>query len=152
MSKINTEQILLNNEKLKKVLLDWEYPIGKGIKITFDNVNPGAYLGGTWEALPEGYALWTTTTSGQGGKTIAAGLPNITGTLEGNYCGRVTPNITTGAFSTSEGSSKKGSQGNDGTTGLKLNFNASSANSIYKDNFNTVQPPAIKIFVWKRVG
>lgn len=98
--------------------------------------------------MPEGYALWTATSGA--GDTIAAGLPNITGSLEGNYVGRNTPNIFSGAL-VAGSSSKKGSQGNDGTTGLKIDFNAHSSNEIYGSS-TTVQPPAYKIYAWKRIS
>lgn len=164
MSKFGTDALFLNKKELLKVLLDWEYPVGKGVKITFDNVNPGTYLGGTWEALPEGYALWTTTKEindeNEGKDTttvkyrkIPAGLPNITGSISGWYVGRNANNTATGALSASS-SSTRGSQGNDGTTGLKIDFNANDGavtKGVY-GNSSTVQPPAIKVFVWKRIG
>lgn len=72
---------------------------------------------------------------------LAAGLPNIMGTLTGlayrnNYFG-----VGTGVFSTSR------SGGNsaltlDGTGNDLINFNATNSNSIYGAS-NTVQPPAI---------
>lgn len=162
MSKINTEQILLNSKELLKVLLDWEYPVGKGVKITWDNVNPGTYLGGIWEALPEDYALWTTTTAGQGGKTIAAGLPNHwhyefanavvdRGKTTKNHLkeDRYVASVNTG------GGGYEATVLGDVAGALPTVGRSSGAavsNTIYKNNCDTVQPPAIKIFAWKRIG
>lgn len=72
---------------------------------------------------------------------LAAGLPNIMGTLTGlayrnNYFG-----VGTGVFSTS----RRGGNSAltlDGTGNDLINFNATNSNSIYGAS-NTVQPPAI---------
>lgn len=52
----------------KAGLLDLIYPIGS-IYMSEKNVSPQTFLGGTWEALTEGYALRTTTTADKGGTT-----------------------------------------------------------------------------------
>lgn len=72
---------------------------------------------------------------------LAAGLPNIQGTLTGlayrnNYYG-----VGTGVFSTSR-SGGQSSLTLDGTANDLINFNATNSNSIYGAS-NTVQPPAI---------
>lgn len=80
----------------------------------------------------------------QGGDSpavLAAGLPNIQGTLTGlayrtNYYG-----VGTGVFSTSR-SGGQSSLTLDGVANDLINFNATNSNSIYGAS-NTVQPPAI---------
>lgn len=72
---------------------------------------------------------------------LAAGLPNIMGTLTGlayrnNYFG-----VGTGVFSTSR-SGGRSALTLDGTGNDLINFNATNSNSIYGAS-NTVQPPAI---------
>ena len=70
------------NEKLDTTeLLNKIYPIGS-IYISVNQTSPASFIGGTWQALDEGRTLWTTTTTGQGGTTVSAGLPNIEGSLE----------------------------------------------------------------------
>lgn len=80
----------------------------------------------------------------QGGDSpavLAAGLPNIQGTLTGlayrnNYHG-----VGTGVFSTSR-SGGQSALTLDGVANDLINFNATNSNSIYGAS-NTVQPPAI---------
>lgn len=80
----------------------------------------------------------------QGGDSpavLAAGLPNIQGTLTGlayknNYYG-----VGTGVFSTSR-SGGQSALTLDGAANDLINFNATKSNSIYGAS-NTVQPPAI---------
>lgn len=80
----------------------------------------------------------------QGGDSpavLAAGLPNIQGTLTGlayrnNYYG-----VGTGVFSTSR-SGGQSALTLDGVANDLINFNATNSNSIYGAS-NTVQPPAI---------
>lgn len=80
----------------------------------------------------------------QGGDSpavLAAGLPNIQGTLTGlayrnNYYG-----VGTGVFSTSR-SGGQSALTLDGAANDLINFNATNSNSIYGAS-NTVQPPAI---------
>lgn len=78
------------------------------------------------------------------GNFIEAGLPNIKGQFSGGH----TSNVTySGAFS------KKNSTGTGihyciGDYGgpITQEFNASLANSIYKDECTTVQPPAYTVY------
>lgn len=128
------------------------YPMGS-IYISVENVSPAGIVGGTWEALLEGYTLWTTTTSGQGGQTIEAGLPNIEGNVYSVWNSTTFDNTSTyeGALSLG-GQVTRGSQAGSGYADYlnSLDFDASQSNSIY-GNSTTVQPPAIKVYMWKRV-
>lgn len=136
-----------DNVVVEPSLLDFVYPVGS-IYLSVQGVSPASFLGGTWEQLPANYALWTAS-SGAGG-TISAGLPNITGSMynvqfmNANYRG--------GAFSGSYENTAVNSA-YDGNTNhpLVVTFDASRSNSIY-GNSSTVQPPAYKIYAWKRTA
>ena len=137
-------------------LLNKVYPVGSiYISTDFDGayITPAQVFGGSWVLLDEGYTLWTTKTSGQGGAKIPAGLPNITATFTNLLVSQ-----TTGAIvSTDTGYNGAGSGSNvhwrDGS------FNASKGeihngkyqNLIYGKS-ETVQPPAIKVYMWERVS
>ena len=141
-------------------LIDLIYPIGS-IYMSVTQTSPASFLGGTWTALEEGKALWTTTTASTGGATIAAGLPNITGSFSvnarsggyrlgivgqggcfpnqtGEECQGVTSDIIENV------SVYQGSVQNQP-------FSAKSSNAIY-GNSTTVQPPAIRVFAWQRAS
>lgn len=138
----------LNNKLNTSDLLNKVYPVGS-VYMSITNTSPASFIGGTWTAIPAGYALWTAT-SGAGG-TISAGLPNISGSVGSLY--KIYWNSATfsGAFSKNGTSGKyaSGSEGN--TTAHGFNFNASSSNSIYGAS-STVQPPAYKVYAWRRTG
>ena len=141
-------------------LIDLIYPIGS-IYMSVTQTSPASFLGGTWTPLEEGKALWTTTTASTGGATIAAGLPNITGSFYVNLRGQGWPQGVggkSGAFKDSPLASDGyyGSESyqsnpawNDITT--RPTFNASSSNSIYGAS-TTVQPPAIRVYAWQRTA
>lgn len=102
--------------------------------------------GSVWELVPSGKALWTSNGT-NANTTIAAGLPNITGSF-----GRVASanNVTSGAFTTTSGSENHGDSGNNlGYVGYSLD--ASRSSSIY-GNSSTVQPPAYVVNVWRRTA
>ena len=112
--------------------------------------NPIIKYGGDWKRIEAGRVLWSTTTDGEGGSLVEAGLPNITGVFACSGMSIGTQGYTaTGAFY----SAINGYQGSDGYGSNKtgIGFNASLSNSIY-GNSNTVQPPAVKVYIWKRVG
>lgn len=121
------------------------YPVG-ALYISTSSTSPASLFGGTWSQITAGYALWTAT-SGAGG-TIAAGLPNITGSAL----------VVSGADTTASGAMSKSGQVDVGPTGTgsgwqqrTVSFNASSSNSIYGKS-STVQPPAYKVYAWKRTA
>lgn len=137
-------------------LLNKVYPVGS-IYMSITNTSPASFLGGSWSKIGAGYALWTAT-SGAGG-TISAGLPNITGNIQkvsGNHflLNAVTSEATSsGAFYISSSTTT----GYANSTGSKnmirgLGFDASRmTNSLYGQS-STVQPPAYKVYAWRRTG
>lgn len=73
------------------------------------------------------------------GASVAAGLPNITGTA-GNYRDNAGAATYTGAFT---GVASSIQSGTNNQPAARLSFDASASNPIY-GNSATVQPPAIK--------
>ena len=65
-------------DAIKSALLA-AFPVGTIIETKVD-VNPGTYIGGTWEELPANLCLQTGSAS-EAGTQRSAGLPNITGEL-----------------------------------------------------------------------
>lgn len=134
-------------------LLNKIYPIGS-IYISVNQTSPASFIGGTWQALDEGRTLWTTTTAGQGGTTVSAGLPNIEGSLESVVMAKTYDNqpYSTGALSFGNNVVNSSGAGEGWWTYLKpLYFNANDDNDIY-GNSTTVQPPAFIVYMWKRTA
>ncbi len=128
-------------------------PIGFGV-ILFTDISPAELWGGTWQKVEEGYALWTATSGA--GQTIDAGLPNILGSthISAIYSTDMFINKTDGCiYATGDNSDIYQVSRSSPTQFGKniLNIDASKSNSIY-GNSNTVQPPAIKIYLWRRVA
>ena len=135
-------------------LLDTIYPVGSiYLTISTNPLNPSgsspaSWLGGKWYLLPADKALWTA--SSGAGQTIDAGLPNIKGgfSIYSTYVGDI---LSWDAF-------EKESSGNSDWAGAnknnrqysKLSFDASRLSSVYRNDVNTVQPPAYKVYAWRR--
>lgn len=129
------------------------FPVGS-IFISVKDISPAQIFGGSWRLLEEGYALWTTKTTGQGGQFIEAGLPNIKGTVGRCITGSQREQITiaTGAFTESYIENCYAAHSyKDERYAIYSVFNASKYNQIFNDSVATVQPPAIKIFAWERI-
>lgn len=165
----------LNTDDLVSNLLNKIYPVGS-IYISINNVSPASFLGGSWSQLPEGYALWTC--SSEAGETINAGLPNIKGEaqIDGNGGVLLNGGTTSGALGGNDNKKQPGSGGwTSSFPGVPITFNASTG-QIYtvtaddgtktehyttEDEYtsytifgksNTVQPPAYKVYAWKRTA
>ncbi len=147
---------LANQFEQKPWLLDL-YPVGTIYLTLNDKGSPASIFGGTWEKLPSGYALWTSSSSA--GNTIGAGLPNITGSFQftDNDNGNdwyVRARYADGAFYTSGNGEHYmvNSNGNSKGTGpYAIGFQASRSSSIYGSS-STVQPPAYKVYAYKRIS
>ena len=122
------------------------YPVGS-IYIGTQNTCPLTSLisGSAWTLVSSGKALWTGNGS-NGNSTIAAGLPNITGTFKAAGW-----DITgSGAFSGSDaGNVTLGTSGNSEMQ--NISFSAKNSNAIYGKS-STVQPPAYVVNVWRRTA
>lgn len=140
-------------------LLDKTYPVG-AIYISVVNTSPASLFGGTWAKFAEGYTLWTA--SSGAGEKISAGLPNIVGTIENRQYGATDGSgalfLPTGAISydpnggTQTYTTTYDYQSKNRKTSL-MTFDASQngTDPIYGKS-TTVQPPAIKVYMWKRVA
>ena len=146
-----------NGYLTSSALLDLVYPIGS-IRLSL-NLNETSFMGGTWQMISAGYALWTA--SSGAGNTINAGLPNIKGSFyrnSGQGClqnGAAPTEITVdGAFTEVTRSVSKYISSTNGTAtrDCGFTFNAGSYNSIYNDSTTTVQPPAYKVYAYKRTS
>ena len=137
----------------KGQIIDLIYPINS-IFISVSNVNPQTYLPNTtWVAIAAGKTLWTTTTAGEGGQDVQAGLPNIKAQFgvrygtnaQNTFIGQLSGNAIN-VYSTASDAPSSGSSGGE----QQLTFDASRYSSIYKNDVATVQPPAIKVYMWQR--
>lgn len=140
-------------DAIKSALLA-AFPVGTIIETKVD-VNPGTYIGGTWEELPANLCLQTGSAS-EAGTQRSAGLPNITGTIgdsQGPY----------GLFWSLSGAFfgdtiKQFGRMSGGTfdpsltfVGAETHFDASKSNPIYGAS-DTVQPPAYIVRAWVRTA
>lgn len=130
------------------------HPVGS-YYIADTPTSPAQLFGGTWEELPEGYALWTaSTTSGNAGTIISAGLPNITGNfMLGNHAHANTS--ASSAFTSVGGDSNKYTGGTSyserAQTSIDFNANDGASTKGIYGNSTTVQPPAYRVYGWKRI-
>lgn len=135
--------------EVRNTILNTLYPVGS-IYISTTNTCPLSGIVGTWTLVGAGRALWTGNGS-NGNTTIAAGLPNISGThrLTGNMNGNGAQ--WNGCFY-SAGSNYSGERQDDYRMSIpKVGFQASRSNSIYGQS-STVQPPAYVVNVWRRTA
>lgn len=139
--KVNTINSQLSSSVLSN--LQSVYPIGS-LYIGINDNCPIANLFGTWEKVAEGLCLQGATGSQVAGETIEAGLPNITASF--GYDGSVS-----GAMYKSGGDRGGDGAGGQGTDNNVI-FDASRSSSIYKNDCDTVQPPAYLVNIWKRTA
>ncbi len=121
------------------------YPIGS-YYITESDLDPSTIFDGTWVKKGQGRCLWGADDTYKAGEVIPAGLPNITGTFDGNVNDGTARK--TGAFYTKDYSSY-GADGDSG--GGTVGFDASRSNAIYGKS-TTVQPPALAVNIWVRTA
>lgn len=130
-------------------LLDKVYPVGS-VYMSIQNTSPASFLGGTWTQIGANYALWTATSGA--GSSISAGLPNITGNFSpASNIGIGDGANMNGAFYV-YGSKNKAWLGSGGSNSwYAVGIDASRSSSIY-GNSTTVQPPAYKVYAWRRTA
>lgn len=129
-------------------LLNSLYPL-YSLYIGTQNTCPMATLmpGTTWTLVATDKALWGGSGS-NGNSTIAAGLPNITGT----FMAEAWEAQASGAFSVAGGASwpEHDNWGNTGRT-FTLDASRGGTDTIYGKS-STVQPPAYRVNVWRRTA
>ena len=135
-----------------QAIFDLIYPVGSlYFSTTLDTVEKvKEAFGGNWQKLPEGYAIWTA--SEGAGSTIAAGLPGMYAQVNGivtRYGGE------NGVLTLTQGTEKISVGGMGASRTLKvgtLTFDATRSSRIYNNTVKTVQPPAYKVYVYKRLS
>ena len=152
--KTDNTTIIANNGVISASLseiLGAIYPVDS-IYITTSNNStcPIASLiaGSTWSKVGEGRVLQGADSSHDPNTTIAAGLPNITGTLN-FYSGY--KNSQSGAITYTKNNNMNNAGGGDMLGECTLNIDASLSSSIY-GNSTTVQPPAYVVVIWRRTA
>lgn len=162
MSKlINLENLQKYDTKIKEwvknsitetlVTFDQLYPVG-AIYLSINSTSPASLFGGSWSPIPSGLALWTTNTGSQdAGLSVDPGLPNITGQIKGAFIFNTTETPTSdNAFALTHESNSKDGTGSSRSYAT-IDFDASQSNAIY-GNSETVQPPAYKVYAWRRIA
>ena len=83
------------------------------------------------------------------GNLIEAGLPNITGTIKFGYGSSGSdPYDASGAFYGENQGTRFGRSPDSNTAWKDIKMDASRSSSLYKNNFNKVQPQAIKVLYY----
>lgn len=124
------------------------YPVG-AIFIGTQNTCPMSQFFGTWELVATDRALWGGDGT-NGATTIAAGLPNITGTI-GSRINTLNAPAASGAFGVTYSQQNALDYSENNSWTANFDFNASRSSSIY-GNSATVQPPAYVVNVWRRTA
>lgn len=150
----NTLYNITDDTDTTAAMLELLYPVGAVYIGTMD-VCPLATLGiGSWEKIASDQVLQGSSLNHNAGTTIAAGLPNITGSInrpgQNNNSGDSTTNYLTGSFYFDSSTYSRRNASESGT-GYLLKFDASRSNSIY-GNSSTVQPPAFVVNIWRRIS
>lgn len=151
----NTLYNITDDTDVTLTLLNALYPIGS-IYIGTMNACPLATLGvGTWQLVASDRVLQGATDGSVVGTTKEAGLPNITGSVNGAMSGQGTFRSGTGAITLSTGPEQYGigRQAAESTSNNyeRADFDASLSNPIY-GNSTTVQPPAYLVNIWERIS
>lgn len=147
-------EYLSEAEKKKWFLLT--HPVNS-IYITDEEESPVDKYGGGWSRIDAGYALWTAS-SGAGG-TIEESLPNIKGSISmgsmlryGNSQGAPSASPAFSYTGSTSRNSKAGGGGsNHSEWSMSYSFSASNYDDTYKEH-SGVQPPARKVYAWKRIS
>ena len=147
MLKVNT----INSQLSSNVLSNLQsiYPVGS-LYIGTTDTCPIANLFGTWEKVSQGRVLQGVSGSQVAGKTVEAGLPNITGSFGLGGSGAYFAS-NSGAFYKRDGSATRNEYQMEAGSRY-MYFSAQASNPIYKDNCDTVQPPAYLVNIWKRTA
>ena len=134
----------------RAAVVDIVYPVGS-VFITFDGgaVPSVLFPNTTWERIKSGLFLQAESLSARMGLEIAAGLPNITASVDAHErpCWRA----FSGAFYETSKAAGVAAYASFSSNPLNWAMSASRSNAIY-GNSDTVQPPAICCAMWKRTA
>lgn len=131
-------------------------PVGT-IKITDNNINPGTYIGGTWEQIKDRFLLAAGdiyaggSTGGEAAHTLTENeLPKIEGNIGFHYSDTST-NVSSvdGAFSATKTGSK---YRNGGTEGAGATSVGAIKMSFGGDMPHNNMPPYVACYIWKRIA
>lgn len=129
-------------EELIEAKFQRTYPVGS-IFLTVNNSSPEDLLEfGKWRKVSEGKCIWGANTVHHAGESIEAGIPNFK--LHIGYTG------TEGNANPNGGAESGGRNFPRYSDGEDKEIDLSSVSSVYKDNFDTVQPPAFCVNIWQR--
>lgn len=160
----NTEMRLKDVVNSIHSIVNIIYPVGS-VYISTTTANPKDLFGGTWEQIATGRTLWGASSDNELNTTVNSGLPNITGTYDPRWTDRSGGGIimeaqNSGAMYTSRpgdhgywwaATTSSGGAGSNTQYHTRLNFSAQRSNSIY-GNSTIVQPPAYKVYMWRRTA
>lgn len=133
--------------------LDKAWPIGSIYQST-QSTSPAELFGGTWVQIAQDKVLMGAGGNKALGATATAGLPNIKGTIGYNRThGDVssTNAVYSGALYPGAAIRDGALTGNNTAKTRDIAIDASKSSSIYGAS-NTVQPPALYVNIWERVG
>jgi hypothetical protein len=103
-----------------------------------------------WELVSQDRALW----GGNGSNantTLEAGVPNITGQFGKSCMFNYGGDLDEGALYTGASGWRQDAGGTDSSSARTIAFDASRSNSIYGAS-STVQPPAYRVNIWRRIA
>nr|DAV81784.1 MAG TPA: baseplate protein [Caudoviricetes sp.] len=132
------------------------YPVGS-IFQTVSTTSPAALFGGTWQEIAQNRVLMGAPYAHAAGRTVEAGLPNITGSLietaadSSPFRGSKAGLSKSGALRFTEVNTSWGGYGGNNGSTYNINFDASLSNPIYGRSA-TVQPAAYYVHIWRRVA
>lgn len=145
--KVNTINSQLSTSVYNQLIENFKtmYPIG-ALYFGETDTCPLEELFGVWELVSQGRVIQGADDSHRPGTTVEAAIPNINATFTDNgHSGFA-------RYSGAVSFVKDGTKSNSGeaSNGGVYTFNASRSSSIYKDDCDTVQPPAYVVNIWKR--
>lgn len=131
----------------------WIPPVGF-VWMSTENVSPETMFENThWELIAQNRVLMGAGSGHNGGDTIEAGLPNITGKATFVNSDGVENNAypDIGAFYFGISNYSQVTSLTSGTGKRDLQFDASRSSSVYGKS-TTVQPPAYYVYMWRRAS
>lgn len=139
------------------------YPVGSLYLTISDDFDPNeVFTDTTWQKLAAGKCLWSA--ENDGGKEIEAGLPNITAVWpsafvsSNGYASSMYGSWASNTNAVYAAGLRRGQRywprvdaAGDTNNYNTFGFQASRSSNIYGRS-STVQPPAIKVIMWKRIS